>query len=177
MAHIITGNKFDPNKDIPDLSGKVFIVTGGTAGIGFGITAHLLQHNAAKIILVSQKEEHAEEAKEALEKYGDTSRVHWKQCDLKDLKRTNEVAQDLLRNEKQIDGVRAPRLLCFHLTTNKERSSFATQGKVWANTTRLSMVLVRVLHIPDALELSMLIFLSGQTLTSKSTISHKCCSP
>ncbi|KAL9626911.1 MAG: hypothetical protein Q9164_007762, partial [Protoblastenia rupestris] len=104
MAHLITGNKFDPNKDIPDLSGKVFIVTGGTAGIGFGITAHLLQHNAAKIILVSQKEEHAEEAKEALEKYGDTSRVHWKQCDLKDLKKTNEVAQDLLRNEKQIDG-------------------------------------------------------------------------
>lgn len=23
MAHLITGNKFDPNKDIPDLSGKV----------------------------------------------------------------------------------------------------------------------------------------------------------
>ena len=25
MAHLITGNKFDPNKDIPDLSGKVSI--------------------------------------------------------------------------------------------------------------------------------------------------------
>ena len=23
MAHLITGNKFDPNKDIPDLGGKV----------------------------------------------------------------------------------------------------------------------------------------------------------
>lgn len=23
MAHLITGNKFDPKKDIPDLSGKV----------------------------------------------------------------------------------------------------------------------------------------------------------
>lgn len=23
MAHLITGNKFDPEKDIPDLSGKV----------------------------------------------------------------------------------------------------------------------------------------------------------
>lgn len=23
MAHLLTGNKFDPNKDIPDLSGKV----------------------------------------------------------------------------------------------------------------------------------------------------------
>ena len=124
MAHLITGNKFDPNKDIPDLSGKVlqplilmhhteplvdskpqvYIVTGGTAGIGFGITAHLLQHNASKIILVSQKEEHAEEAKEELRKYGDISKIHWIQCDLKDLKRTNEVAQEL-KNEPQIDTV------------------------------------------------------------------------
>ena len=23
MAHLITGNKFDPNEDIPDLNGKV----------------------------------------------------------------------------------------------------------------------------------------------------------
>lgn len=29
-----SSNSFDPNKDIPDLSGKVFVVTGGSAGIG-----------------------------------------------------------------------------------------------------------------------------------------------
>ena len=79
-------------------------MTGGTAGIGFGITAHLLQHNASKLILVSQKEEHAEEAMAELKKYGDTNRVHWVQCDLKDLKRTNEVAQQL-KDERQIDAV------------------------------------------------------------------------
>lgn len=104
MAHLITGNKFDPNKDIPDLSGKVYIITGGTAGIGYGITAHILQHNAAKILLVSQKEEHAEEAMEALKEYGDTSKVHFVQCDLKDLKKTSEVAQQL-KAEQQIDAV------------------------------------------------------------------------
>lgn len=27
-------NKFDPNKEIPDLSGKVYVVTGGSAGLG-----------------------------------------------------------------------------------------------------------------------------------------------
>ena len=91
----------------------MYIVTGGTAGIGFGITAHLLQHNASKIILVSQKEEHAEEAKEELKKYGDASRVHWVQCDLKDLKRTNEVAQEL-KSERQIDAVRGTPPLTTH---------------------------------------------------------------
>ena len=131
MAHLITGNRFDPNEDIPDLSGKVrqttpvishpqcpskeltafskvYIVTGGTAGIGFGITAHLLQHDASKILLLSLKEEHADDAIEELKKYGDASKVEWVQCDFKDLKKTNEVAKQLT-SEKQIHAVRDTR--------------------------------------------------------------------
>jgi hypothetical protein len=30
---MLGGNKFDPNNDIPDLTGKIFAVTGGSAGI------------------------------------------------------------------------------------------------------------------------------------------------
>ncbi|KAL8696019.1 MAG: hypothetical protein Q9224_003015 [Gallowayella concinna] len=104
MVSLLTGNKFDPNKDVPDLSGKVYIVTGGTAGIGFGITAHLLQHNAAKIFLLSQKEEHADEAMERLKEYGNTDSVQWIQCNLKDLKQTDSVAKQL-QGEKQIDAL------------------------------------------------------------------------
>lgn len=55
-------------------------------------------------MLVSQKEQHAEEAMEELKKYGDTSRVHFVQCDLKDLRKTDEVAKQL-KGEKQIDAV------------------------------------------------------------------------
>lgn len=79
-------------------------MTGGTAGIGFGITAHLLQCGAARTILLSQKEEHAEEAKQELEKYGDPKRVEWIQLDLKDLKQTDGVAKQLAK-EQRIDGV------------------------------------------------------------------------
>ncbi|KAG6995668.1 hypothetical protein G7Y79_00043g079520 [Physcia stellaris] len=104
MAHLITGNKFDPDKDIPDLSGKVYVITGGSAGIGFGITAHLLQHNAARIVILSQKEEHVEEAKQELKKYGDSSKVEWIQLDLKNLKQTDQVAKQLV-SEDRIDGV------------------------------------------------------------------------
>ena len=104
-------------------------MTGGTAGIGFGITAHLLQHNASKILLLSQKEEHADEAMEELKKYGDTSKVHWVQCDLKDLKKTDEVAKNL-KSEMKIDGVRdnVTRDPEFGILTHV--SSFATQEKV-----------------------------------------------
>lgn len=69
--------------------------------------AHLLQHNSAKIFLLSQKEEHADEAIEELKKYGDTNKVHWIQCDLKDLKQTDSAAKQL-QGEKQIDAVSKP---------------------------------------------------------------------
>lgn len=108
MVSLLTGNKFDPNTDIPDLSGRTYIVTGGSAGIGFGIVAHLLQHNAAKILLLSNKKQHADEAMEELEKYGDPSRVHWVHCDLSDLAQTHQVGKTLAAQEKRIDAVSPP---------------------------------------------------------------------
>ena len=104
MAHLITGNKFDPNSNIPDLSGKVFVVTGGTAGIGFGISAHILQHNPAKLYLLGKKEEHGEQAQKELEKYGDVSKVEFTQCDFENLKQVDEVAKKLAKLEK-LDAV------------------------------------------------------------------------
>ncbi|KAI9748396.1 MAG: hypothetical protein M1835_001801 [Candelina submexicana] len=105
MAHLITGNKFDPNTDIPDLSGKVYVVTGGSAGIGYGIVAHLLQHKASKILLLSKKEEHADEAIESLKQYGDSAAVQWFKCDLADLKQTDEVAKHIHKAEPRIDAL------------------------------------------------------------------------
>ncbi|KAI1669245.1 NAD-binding protein [Pyrenophora tritici-repentis] len=66
---------FDPDTDIPDLSGKVYVIIGGSAGIGYGIVAHLFQHNPAKVYLLSNKEEHADEAQEALKEWGDVDEV------------------------------------------------------------------------------------------------------
>lgn len=98
-------NSFDPNKDIPDLSGKTYVVTGGSAGIGFGICAHLLQHNCAALYLLGKKEEHLSEAEEGLKKYGDTSKVHTIQIELEDLKHTAEVANKLKDELPQLDGL------------------------------------------------------------------------
>ena len=116
----------------------MYIVTGGTAGIGFGITAHLLQHNAAKILLLSQKEEHADDAQEELKKYGDASKVHWVQCDLKDLKKTEEVAKQLT-SEKQIDAVRQPPSTHIAKSINADLSSSATLAKALESTMRQRM--------------------------------------
>ena len=109
MTHLISGNKFGPNKDIPDFSGKVGQLTPRNK---HQIPSQVLQHNAdymkqrytsslvaqqesvsrsqpifSKFLLLSQKEEHADEATEVLKKYADTGNVHRAQCDLKDLKK------------------------------------------------------------------------------------------
>jgi len=98
-------NKFDPNTDIPDLAGRVYVITGGSAGIGYGISAHILQHNAAKIYLLGRKEEHLAEAQEGLQKYGDVSRVELVQCDLSSLKQTHAVAQELASKLDRLDAL------------------------------------------------------------------------
>ena len=98
-------NTFDPNKDIPDLSGKIYIVTGGSAGIGYGICAHLLQHNPAKLYLLGNKEQHLAEAQEGLAKFGDTSKIETIQVDLQDLHQTDRVAKDLASRLTQLDGL------------------------------------------------------------------------
>lgn len=97
-------NTFDPNKDIPDLSGKTYIVTGGSAGIGFGICAHLLQHKA-KLYLLGNKEQHLAEAEEGLKKFGDTTNIETIQVDLQDLRQTDRVARELAGRLTQLDGL------------------------------------------------------------------------
>ncbi|KAF2751080.1 NAD(P)-binding protein [Sporormia fimetaria CBS 119925] len=101
----LTGNTFNPDKDIPDLSGKVYVVTGGSAGIGYGIVAHLLQHNPAKIYLLSMKEEHAQEAQDDLKEWGDTSKVEWRQVNLESFKQMDEVAKSLAKDLDRLDGL------------------------------------------------------------------------
>jgi NAD(P)-dependent dehydrogenase (short-subunit alcohol dehydrogenase family) len=51
--------------DIPDLSGKVCIVTGSTRGIGYETALGLVQANAGEVILVGRN---VEKGNEALEK-------------------------------------------------------------------------------------------------------------
>jgi NAD(P)-dependent dehydrogenase (short-subunit alcohol dehydrogenase family) len=43
---ILFSKKFDPSTDLPDLTGKVVIVTGGNAGIGYSTIKHLARRGA-----------------------------------------------------------------------------------------------------------------------------------
>ncbi|KAK2688523.1 hypothetical protein QWA68_012707 [Fusarium oxysporum] len=62
------GVSFNPDKDIPDLSGKVILVTGGNTGLGFEVIFQLSKHQPKHIYLAARSEEKANEAIKTLRK-------------------------------------------------------------------------------------------------------------
>ncbi|KAG9999438.1 retinol dehydrogenase 12, partial [Aureobasidium melanogenum] len=92
--------------EVPDLSGKVAVVTGGSEGIGFGCTHTLLKHNISKLFVTSMRQEVVEEALNAIEEeFGPETRRKfiWKQCDLSDWVQTGKVAQEIASQTDRID--------------------------------------------------------------------------
>ncbi|EHA55906.1 dehydrogenase/reductase SDR family member 13 [Pyricularia oryzae 70-15] len=60
------GVKFDPEQDMPDLRGKVILVTGGNTGLGLESIRQLAQHNPAHIYMGARSRAKAEEAIESI---------------------------------------------------------------------------------------------------------------
>ncbi|TLS23421.1 uncharacterized protein PpBr36_06132 [Pyricularia pennisetigena] len=58
--------QFNPAKDIPDLSGKVILVTGGNVGLGLASVIELARHNPKRIFLAARNEEKARKAMESI---------------------------------------------------------------------------------------------------------------
>lgn len=61
-------------EDIPDLEGKVSIVTGANSGIGFA-TTKLLAENGSKVVMACRNERKAKRAKEQIEAKDDTAEL------------------------------------------------------------------------------------------------------
>lgn len=94
-------------EQVPDLTGKVAVVTGGSEGIGYGCTHTLLTHNISKLFVLSVTEsELIDDAIRAIkEELGEdkANRVHWIHCDLSDWERTAKAAADIASKTDRID--------------------------------------------------------------------------
>lgn len=91
---------------VPDLSGKVAIVTGGSQGIGYGCTRTLLEHNISKLFIISQSADAVNDAtKSVREELGDaaSAKVQWKQCNLGDWKAVVQTANEIKASTNRID--------------------------------------------------------------------------
>jgi retinol dehydrogenase-12 len=85
-------------KDIPDLSGKVFIVTGGNTGIG-RITCLELARKKAHVILACRSEERTLPVIESIKKETGNDKVEFMKCDLSSLKSVDEFANAFINRK------------------------------------------------------------------------------
>ncbi|KAI0310170.1 NAD(P)-binding protein [Amylostereum chailletii] len=86
--------------DIPDLEGKVTIVTGGYTGVGKETVKALLAHNA-KVYIAARSEEKAKVAIEDLKK--ETGKeANFLKLDLADLTQVRKSAEEFLGKEKEL---------------------------------------------------------------------------
>ncbi|KAI0757274.1 NAD(P)-binding protein [Daedaleopsis nitida] len=101
----LMSKRFRPNQ-IPDLTGRVALVTGGSAGIGYWDVAALAQHNA-KVHFVSSTAEHGRQAEQdinkALKESGAKGSVIYHQLDMTELKKVDNWTKKFAEQESRLD--------------------------------------------------------------------------
>ncbi|PPR03717.1 hypothetical protein CVT24_007392 [Panaeolus cyanescens] len=94
--------------DLIDLHGKVAIVTGGNAGVGYA-TVQFLVRKGAKVYLAARNESRALAAIEKLKADGiENGDLQWLYLDLADPRLAKKSAEDFLTKEKRLDILGAP---------------------------------------------------------------------
>ncbi|ORY55011.1 NAD(P)-binding protein [Leucosporidium creatinivorum] len=92
--------KYDPSRDIPDLTGKIAIVTGGNSGVGYETVKQLLLKNA-RVYLAARTQVKAQEAIEALAKETGNTAI-WLKLDLGDLESVKQAAAEFSAKEERL---------------------------------------------------------------------------
>ena len=92
--------------DVPDQTGKVALITGGSEGIGYGCVYTLLRKDISKVFILSLSEKVISDSVQSIkEELGEemANRMQWIQCDLSDWKQTAEVAERVKRETDRLD--------------------------------------------------------------------------
>ena len=108
VAHALARDdqKFDIEKDIPDQSGKVAVVTGGSEGIGYAGAFMLLKNNIEKVFIVSPSQDVFNGCQNDIkEKLGadKAQRAVWVKCDLGDIPSAVQAAKDISNGADRLD--------------------------------------------------------------------------
>ncbi|KAL6363082.1 hypothetical protein LRP88_02484 [Fusarium phalaenopsidis] len=167
----MTIEQWNPLTDLPDLHGKVAVVTGAGTGIGFA-TVKLLGQKGAKVYLTTRNESKALQAKEALTEDPDIDpdNVYWLILDLSDPASVTAAADELKRRETKVDilinNAAASTPSCELVDGKYEQHMAANHIGVFLLTNRLLPLLknasttkdadVRIINVSSTAHISML---------------------
>ncbi|KAJ6576437.1 NAD-P-binding protein [Mycena vulgaris] len=88
-------------EDVPDLTGQIFLVTGGNAGIGRETCRVLVARNA-KVYLAARSEERARAAIDDICKGTEKADIHFLQIDLADFASVRKAAEEYISKEQEL---------------------------------------------------------------------------
>ncbi|KAF4556511.1 Short chain dehydrogenase-like protein 45 [Elsinoe fawcettii] len=94
---------FNPEKDIPDLSGKVILVTGGTAGLGRETVTSLAKTGTPHVIFTGRNAKSAQVTIDAAKAINSDAKVEFVECDLTDLKTVKATASNVKSKVHRLD--------------------------------------------------------------------------
>ncbi|CCM00284.1 uncharacterized protein FIBRA_02314 [Fibroporia radiculosa] len=97
-------SKFDP-ASLPDLKGKVVLITGGAAGIGFAVVQHLARRGA-KIYIAARTQDRAGDAIQRLRAAGlgpGNGQLAHVELDLADPRVAKKAAEEFMAKEGRLD--------------------------------------------------------------------------
>lgn len=97
------GIQFDPDRDIPALSGKVILITGGNSGLGKESIFQLAKHDPANIFMGARSETRAREAIDDIKKIVPNAKVQFLQLDLSSFDSVRNAANQVLASSERLD--------------------------------------------------------------------------
>ncbi|KAI1169152.1 dehydrogenase with different specificitie [Nemania serpens] len=99
--------KTNPEKYMPDQSGKVFLITGGTNGLGAESALALAKHNAAKIYITGRNAQAAEAVAARVKDSGSATTISFLKADLSDLDSVRSAVEQVKAETSRLDVVMA----------------------------------------------------------------------
>ncbi|GAB1318220.1 Ketoreductase (KR) domain-containing protein [Madurella fahalii] len=94
---------FDPKKDVPDLTGKVILITGGTAGVGGGTVIELVRHKPAHVLFTGRNAKSAEATIASAREAAPDVPITFVEADLANLSSVKAAADKILAQLSRLD--------------------------------------------------------------------------
>ncbi|KAJ2979373.1 hypothetical protein NUW58_g7217 [Xylaria curta] len=98
---------FNLERDVPELTGKVILITGGTNGLGAAAAVMLARRNPAKIYITGRNESAAQHVIADIKSTGTQTETVWLRCDHANLASVKEAAEVVSAKESRLDVLMA----------------------------------------------------------------------